>query len=405
MSGLWDMVVGGIKDWIIQKVVQQAILKIATMWNPAGAIIQLIETAWNVYQWVRENAQRIFGLVQAVVDSISNIVAGNIGGAANFIEASLAKLVPVAISLFADLIGLGGIADKIKGIIERVQTKVDEAIDKLIARVMAMFKGKDKAKEDGEGAEDVVRVQVEFAMSGEGHTLTGVLDKASLDVTMASVPRPFGDKLTAARKAEDDLAKLGGPDQAKHEQARDALDALEQWYEAEKLKVTSDPDKSKRTSGMNQLINDLKDRVIAVGNAHGLKDFVYESFGIDKMLQTIDNLVNKELRKHYGKPNVLGDGHNNTATAAEALGVKTNHGKPLTYAEQHADRTRTCQANLDKVLKQMDALDAAHPTLGLSKLPEYQTAKSELADCDLALSNPVGYLAGKGYKVIAGDFQ
>jgi len=146
MSGLWDMVVGGIKDWIIQKVVQQAILKIATMWNPAGAIIQLIETAWNVYQWVRENAQRIFGLVQAVVDSISNIVAGNIGGAANFIEASLAKLVPIAISLFADLIGLGGIADKIKGIIEKVQTKVDEAIDKLIARVMAMFKGKGDKK-------------------------------------------------------------------------------------------------------------------------------------------------------------------------------------------------------------------------------------------------------------------
>jgi hypothetical protein len=142
MSGLWDMVIGGVKDWIIEKVVQQAIIKIATMWNPAGAIIQLIQTAWNVYQWVRENAQRIFGLVQAVVDSISNIVAGNISGAANFIEASLAKLVPVAISLFANLLGLGGIADKIKAIIEKIQTKVDQAIDKLIARVMGMFKGK-----------------------------------------------------------------------------------------------------------------------------------------------------------------------------------------------------------------------------------------------------------------------
>jgi hypothetical protein len=153
MSGLWDMVVNGVKDWILQKVVQQAIIKIATMWNPAGAIIQLIETAWNVYQWVRENAQRIFGLVQAVVDSISNIVAGNIGGAANFIEASLAKLVPIAISLFADLIGLGGIADKIRGIIEKVQSKVDQAIDKLIDRVMAMFKGKGGDKKDGEGGE------------------------------------------------------------------------------------------------------------------------------------------------------------------------------------------------------------------------------------------------------------
>jgi Domain of unknown function (DUF4157) len=150
MSGLWDTVIGGVKSWLIEKVVQQAIIKIATMWNPAGAIIQLIQTAWNVYQWVKENAQRIFGLVQAVVDSVGNIVAGNIGGAANYIEASLAKLVPIAISLFANLLGLGGIADKIRGIIEKVQTKVDQAIDKLIAKVMGMFKGKDRqADADG----------------------------------------------------------------------------------------------------------------------------------------------------------------------------------------------------------------------------------------------------------------
>jgi Domain of unknown function (DUF4157) len=145
LSGLWDMVVGGVKDWLLEKLVQQAIIKIATMWNPAGAIIQLIQTAWNVYQWVRENAQRIFGLVQAIVDSMANIVAGNITGAANFIEASLAKLVPIAISLFANLLGLGGIADKIKGIITKIQSKVDQAIDKLIERVTKLFKGKDKA--------------------------------------------------------------------------------------------------------------------------------------------------------------------------------------------------------------------------------------------------------------------
>ena len=141
LSSLWDMVVGGIKDWLIQNVVQQAILKIATMWNPAGAIFELIQTAWNAYQWLRENAQRIFGLVQAVVDSVSNIAAGDISGAASWIEQSLAQLVPIAISLFADLIGLGGIAGEMRRIIEDVQQAVDEAIDALIARVMAMFTG------------------------------------------------------------------------------------------------------------------------------------------------------------------------------------------------------------------------------------------------------------------------
>src|SRR5262249_3759267 len=133
-----------------------------------------------LYQWVRENAQRIFGLVKAVVDSISNIVAGNIGGAANFIEASLARLVPVAISLFADLLGLGGLADKIRGIIEKVQEKIDHAIDKLIARVMGMFKGKGKGKGDGKGGDPddpdhknkqgQIGARITFIVDGETHT-------------------------------------------------------------------------------------------------------------------------------------------------------------------------------------------------------------------------------------------
>jgi len=208
MSSLWDMVVGGIKDWIIQKVVQQAILKIATMWNPAGAIIQLIETAWNVYQWVRENAQRIFGLVQAVVDSISNIVAGNIGGAANFIEASLARLVPVAISLFANLIGLGGIADQIRGIIEKVQAKVDQAIDKLIDRVMAMFKGKGgREKDDKEVPGEAERQQkIEQARAALTPHLARGVSKSELDSILASLKSTLGFKEIVVQKTATGFA-------------------------------------------------------------------------------------------------------------------------------------------------------------------------------------------------------
>lgn len=192
MSGLWDMVVGGIKSWLIEKVVQQAILKIATMWNPA--ILQLIQTAWNVYQWVRENAQRIFGLVQAVVDSISSIVAGNIGGAANLIETSLARLVPIAISLFANLLGLGGIADKIKGIIEKVQTKVDQAIDKLIDRVMKLFKGgKGDDSKDTPGEEERQK-KIEQARSVLMPQLARGIPKAQMAGILASLKSSLGFK-------------------------------------------------------------------------------------------------------------------------------------------------------------------------------------------------------------------
>jgi hypothetical protein len=240
MSGLWDMVIGGVRDWLIEKVVTQAVLKIATMWNPAGAIVQLIMTAWNVFCWVRENAQRIFGLIQAVVDSIANIVGGNIGGAASYIEASLGKLVPIAISLCANLLGLGGIAGKIKSIIEKVQAKIDQAIDKLIGRVKGRFKGKpgagasktgagasktgasasksgkdnknkgkDKAKDDkkNDKKKGAVGARITFQALGETHTQYIEIANGKPVAMVASTPSAVKSKIDEWRPRLQQLSK------------------------------------------------------------------------------------------------------------------------------------------------------------------------------------------------------
>lgn len=207
LSNLWDMVVGGIKDWLIQNVVQQAILKLATMWNPIGAIFELIQTAWNAYQWLRENAQRIFGLVEAVVNSISSIVAGDISGAANLVESSLAKLVPIAISLFADLLGLGGIADQMKQIIGQVQALVDQAIDALIQRVKALFKDN-----KGAGHGDTGDAIKHFSdKDGTQHELTVHLTDGVPDIKVASNnPTGVQHQIQTRRAAQPPLS----PDQA-----------------------------------------------------------------------------------------------------------------------------------------------------------------------------------------------
>jgi Domain of unknown function (DUF4157) len=202
LGSLWEMVIGGAKQWLMEKLVQQAILKLATMWNPVGAIVQLIQTAWNVYCWVKENAQRIFGLVQAVVDSISNIANGNIAGAANYIENSLAKLVPIAISLFANLLGLGGIADKIKDIITKIQAKVDQAIDKLIERVMGMFGGKGgkgDGKDDKKDGTKEVGETINFEAAKHSHRLWIAVEGNNSTVMVASTPMPVAQQLTQMR--------------------------------------------------------------------------------------------------------------------------------------------------------------------------------------------------------------
>src|SRR5207237_6348792 len=111
-----------------------AVTKLATMWNPVGAIVQAVITAWNMYQFMRDNIQRIWGVVTAVFNSINNIVQGNIGPAADKIESVMASLIPVAIDLLANLIGIGGIGAKVRGVIEKLREKVQGALDKWIGK-------------------------------------------------------------------------------------------------------------------------------------------------------------------------------------------------------------------------------------------------------------------------------
>jgi phage-related protein len=156
LDGLWDAVIGGIQEFLMEKIIVAAVTKLASMFNPVAAIVQALMTAWDLYCWARDQMQRIYGVVTAFIDSMSDMATGNIDPAANKIEDSLAGLVPVAIDLLASILGLGGISDKVKGVIESVQQMVSDAIDSMIENVKGMFPGGgDKDSEEGSDSTDV----------------------------------------------------------------------------------------------------------------------------------------------------------------------------------------------------------------------------------------------------------
>jgi hypothetical protein len=148
LGDLGETVMGGIKDWIISTLVQKGIATILELLTPAGALVKIVETVINIVQWLATNASRIMGLVNSVLDSVEAIVNGNSGGAVAKIEQSLANMLPIAISLLADLAGLGGITAKVQEIIGKVRAKVDSVIDKLIQWVINKFKGLFGKKDD-----------------------------------------------------------------------------------------------------------------------------------------------------------------------------------------------------------------------------------------------------------------
>ncbi|MCM8529078.1 MAG: DUF4157 domain-containing protein, partial [Lentisphaeraceae bacterium] len=140
MSGLKDKIFEGIRNWVITKIVTIAIEKLATMWNPVGAVIQSIIAIYNTIMFFIERLNQILDLVEAVVNSIANIANGKLEDAANYVEQAMAKTLPVIISFLARLIGLGGISEAIKGVIKKVQDTVDKGIDKVLDWIVKQVK-------------------------------------------------------------------------------------------------------------------------------------------------------------------------------------------------------------------------------------------------------------------------
>ncbi|HEV2801609.1 MAG TPA: hypothetical protein VGW12_13980 [Pyrinomonadaceae bacterium] len=141
LANLKEQVLGEIRTMIITEVVKAAVLKIVSMFNPAGAFVQAVLAIYNTVMFVVEQASRIAALVSSVVDSVSAIASGAIGAAANKIEQSLGAAIPIVIGFLARLVGVGGLPKKATATVKKVQAAVDGAIDKVIARATKFVKG------------------------------------------------------------------------------------------------------------------------------------------------------------------------------------------------------------------------------------------------------------------------
>lgn len=132
VSNLKDTVMEGIRNFIITRIVTAAITKLATMWNPAGAVIQAIIGIYNTVMFFIERINQILDLVESVVNSVSKIAAGQIQDAADFVEQAMARTIPVILGFLARLIGLGNISSAIQNIIRRVQATVDRGLERVL---------------------------------------------------------------------------------------------------------------------------------------------------------------------------------------------------------------------------------------------------------------------------------
>ncbi|MBV9327019.1 MAG: hypothetical protein JO352_24965 [Chloroflexi bacterium] len=222
-----DLVIGAIKDFVITKIIMAGVTWLIGLLNPAAAFIKACKMIYDVIMFFVERGSQIMEFVNSILDSIGAIVSGSIGAAANMVESSLAKILPLAISFLASLLGVGGIAEKIKEIVEKIRAPITKLITAVIGPLVRPLK---KLYEKGAG---FVKGVVDKGKA---------LGKRALDkVKGVFGPRPKTDQRTLEQKqAAVDLATneasqlLDEPDTTP-QKVRSRLPAIKTRYGLESL--------------------------------------------------------------------------------------------------------------------------------------------------------------------------
>ena len=140
IADLKDTVIEGIKSFLIEKVIMAGVTWIIGLLNPASAFIKAAKAIYDIVMFFVTRGSQIMSLVDALIDSMGAIAEGGIGVAAAAVEKALGKAVPVVIGFLASLLGLGGVSEKISGIIKKVQAPVNKAVDWVINKAASSVK-------------------------------------------------------------------------------------------------------------------------------------------------------------------------------------------------------------------------------------------------------------------------
>ncbi|PJJ67452.1 phage tail protein [Chryseobacterium geocarposphaerae] len=151
-AGLWEYlkdqfadlkatVMDTIMDIVQTQVIQAGIKWVMGLLTPVGAFIKAAMAIIDVVKFFIQRAAQIMELVKAFSDSIKAIASGNVGAVAKSIENALGRAVPVLIGFLASLLGIGGLADKVLGVIRKIRQRIENAIVKFWNFVKVKAKG------------------------------------------------------------------------------------------------------------------------------------------------------------------------------------------------------------------------------------------------------------------------
>jgi hypothetical protein len=130
----------GIRNWIVTKLVEKAIIKLISMLNPVGAIVQAIMMIYDTVMFFVENWDRIVDFVGSIFSSIGDMAMGKVGAASALIEKAMAMTIPIILNFLSRLLGLSGVGKAVKRILKKIRKPIDKVINKAVKKMAKTVK-------------------------------------------------------------------------------------------------------------------------------------------------------------------------------------------------------------------------------------------------------------------------
>jgi hypothetical protein len=220
LANLWDTVLNAIKSWIMDRIVNAVVTRLLSMLDPTG-IMAVINSAIALYRAVQSfirYLRQMLEIVNSFVEGVVEIASGNITRAANFLERTLGRAMPIVIGFLANQVGLSGIGRRIGEMITAARQMVDRALTWLVNRAVdTAFNVIDRLMALGRSAVAAVRgwigrvlgLEKPFqAADGSNHRLYFV-QRGSVAVLMIN-PAPAGPFEAWVREINPDTSTAAG---------------------------------------------------------------------------------------------------------------------------------------------------------------------------------------------------
>jgi hypothetical protein len=205
LSNLWDTIINSVKTWIMEQIVNRVVARLLSMLDPTG-IMAVVNSAIALYSAIQsfiKYLREMLEVVNSFVEGLVDIASGNITTAANYLERTMARAMPIVIGFLANQVGLSGVGQRVGELIGQAREMVDQAIEWLVDRAVTLGSrllemGRDAAGRVMSAIRGWLGLEKPFrATDGTEHRLYFTGSEENSVLTVASNPTPFASFISS----------------------------------------------------------------------------------------------------------------------------------------------------------------------------------------------------------------